>query len=83
MNVSPPDLGCVLIWPVTLASSRQWSRQDGGATTKLGQYRTLKLEAGGCIFELGRKLKTEILDTTESREAKMEIPDKTNRGEHE
>jgi len=35
------------------------------------------------IWVIGRKLKTEILDTTESREAKMEIPDKTNRGEHE
>jgi hypothetical protein len=43
----------------------------------------LKLEAGGCIFELGRKLETEILDATESWDAKMEIPDKTNRGEHE
>ena len=31
--------GSVLIWPVTPASSRQWSRQDGGATTKLGDQR--------------------------------------------
>jgi hypothetical protein len=30
--------GSVLIWRVTPASSRQWSRQDGGATTKLGQH---------------------------------------------
>jgi len=44
---------------------------------------TLKLEAGGCIFVLGRKLKTENLNTIESREAILEIPDKTNRGDHE
>ena len=31
--------GSALSWPVTPASSRQWSRQDGGAATKLGQHR--------------------------------------------
>jgi hypothetical protein len=30
--------GVVLIWAVTPASSRRWSRQDGGATPKLGQH---------------------------------------------
>jgi hypothetical protein len=35
-TISP--LGIVLIWAVTPASSRHWSRQDGGATPKLGQH---------------------------------------------
>ncbi|MGD0127028.1 MAG: hypothetical protein ABSF46_16845 [Terriglobia bacterium] len=32
-----------LIWPVTPASSRQWSRQDVCATAKLGQHDTAEI----------------------------------------
>ena len=31
-------VGSVLIWPVAPASSRHWSRQDGGATTNSRRY---------------------------------------------
>ena len=36
-------LGTVLVWAVTPASSRHWSRQDGGATPKLGPQPNLCL----------------------------------------
>ena len=32
----------VLVWPLTPASSRPWSRQDGGATTKSGKRQRSK-----------------------------------------
>ena len=35
-------LRSVLIWPVAPASSRHWSRQDGGATANLGHHQRLQ-----------------------------------------
>jgi len=49
--------GSVLIWPVAPASSRHWSRQDGGATANLGYYpcrQQLDTNEGGLLVFLHR-----------------------------
>jgi hypothetical protein len=54
-----PKVGTVLIW-VTPASSRHWSRQDGGATPKLGHHPN--------VLKARKKLKKMLISTERTQQ---------------
>ena len=61
-------VGSVLIWPVAPASSRHWSRQDGGATTNSRRYQlvdALDLPFNGMV-KLGLSLGVSVQMTPRS-----------------